>query len=286
MNKIAIFFRKYGHKILTFCIGLAFLGFCGFMIGVGANRVYHMFRPEHIYEEGVDPALIWKGAPFDELRSSGLEEGSAEYFEQYIANFVRQDFPSFSNPLELKTDYFVSYGIWQAIKVNGQGIYAYQPDGSFLIPKADVEKYARLNFDYLGEIPFHDVEVNGNFDYETLNGCFRVESDDSNRDLYLVPDVINVKYDEADRVYTLLVDCYISDGLSEEDVTADPTKFGKRISITMQEYEEMHEIDGVEVPVTNYLYTSCALVDETIDQKQEGTPEPEGNLDDDPNVVE
>ena len=284
MNKIAIFFRKYGHKILTFCIGLAFLGFCAFMIGVGVHRVYHMFRPEHIYEEGVDPDLIWKGAAFDELRSSGLEQGSAEYFEQYIANFVRQDFPTFTNPLELNTDYFVSYGIWQAIKVNGQGVYAYQDDGSFLIPKADVEKYARLNFDYLGEIPFHDVEVNGKFNYESFSGCFRVEPNAT--DLYLVPNVIDVKYDEQNGVYTLLVDCYINDGLSEEDITTDPTKFGKRISITMQEFEEMHEIDGVEVPVTNYLYTSCALVDETIENNAPGTVEPEGNLDQDPNLVD
>jgi len=54
----------------------------------------------------------------------------------------------------------------------------------------------------------------------------------------------------------------------------------------MQEFEEMHEIDGVEVPVTNYLYTSCALVDETIENKAPGTVEPEGNLDQDPNLVD
>ncbi len=284
MNKIAIFFRKYGHKILTFCIGLAFLGGCVFVLNLGLQKVYHLFKPAHIYEENVDPDLIWKGAAFDELRSSGLEEGSAEYFEQYIANFVKQDFPSFTNPLELNTDYFVSYGLWQALKVNGQGVYAPQGDGTYLIPKADVEKYARLNFDYVGEIPFHDVEICGEFDYEGLSGCYRVDAGMSTT--FLVPDVIEVKLDEATGIYTLLVDCYINDGLSEVDVTTDPTKFGKRISLTMQPFEELHEIDGVEVPVTNYLYTACSLVDETIDKTPEGKVEPEDNLKDDPNVVE
>lgn len=262
MNKIAIFFRKYGHKVLTFCIGLAFLGGCAFLLFLGGNRVYHMFRPEKIYETGVEPDLISASAPFDELRASGLEEGSAEYFEQYIANFVKHDFPSFTNPLELNTDYFVSYGLWQAIKVNGQGIYAYQEDGTFLIPKADVEKYARLNFDYVGEIPFHDVEICGDFDYERLSGCFRVNAGMSTT--FLVPDVLEVQYDDANGTYTLLVDCYVDDGLSEVDVSTDPTKFNKRLSITLQEIEELHMVDGVEVAVTDYLYTACSLVDETV----------------------
>jgi len=150
MNKITVFFRKYGHKTLTFLIGLAFLGFCAYLLVLGGNKIYHMFKPAHIYEEGVDPSLISASAPFDELRSSGLEEGTPEYFDLYIANFVKQDFPSFSDPSGLNTDYFLSYGIWQAIKVNGQGVYAYDKNGSFLIPKEDVEKFARLNFNYGG----------------------------------------------------------------------------------------------------------------------------------------
>ena len=263
MNQIAIFFRKYGHKVLTFCIGLAFLGGCAFLLFLGGNRVYHMYKPEKIYEEGVNPDLIDASAPFEEVRSSGYEVGTKEYFELYINNFIKQDFPSFTDPLELNTDYFISYGIWQAIKVNGQGIYAMQDDGSYLIPKADVEKYARQNFNYVGKISFRSVEVCGAFSYEKLSGCYRVPSGMSTT--FLVPDVIDVKYDEAAGVYTLTVDCYIDDGLSEVDVTTDATKFSKRLSITLQEVEELHTIDGVETTVTDYLYTSCALVDETIE---------------------
>ncbi len=283
MNKFAIFFRKYGHKIFTFCIGLAFLAGCAFMIYLGGNWVYRQFKPAHIYEEGVDPDLIWKGAPFDELRAAGLEVGSKEFFERYIDNFVKQNFPSYTNALELNTDYFISYGIWQAISVNGQGIYAYQDDGSFLVPKEDVEKYARLNFDFVGEIPFRDVEVCGAFNYERLSGCYRVVPDE--KPALLVPKILEVKYDETQGIYTLLVDCYVSDGLTEEDVTADASKFSKRISITLLEHDETHEINGQEVTVTDYYYTSCALVDETIDNTP-GEVEEEDNLANDPNVVE
>lgn len=261
MNKIAVFFRKYGHKMLTFFIGLAFLTLCVFLLVLGGNKVYHMFKPAHIYEEGVDPDLIWAGAPFDELNGSGLEEGSAEYFEQYIANFVKQDFPSFSDPVGLNTDYFISYGIWQAIKVNGQGVYAYNKDGSFLIPKSDVEKFARFNFNYNGKIAFRSVDICGSFTYDKLSGCYKDELSDGNS--YLVPDVIDIQFDGETGLYTLLVDCYYDDGLSEEDVTQDRTKFSKRISITLQAVEEIQMVNDTETLVTNYQYTSCTLVDET-----------------------
>lgn len=263
MNKFAVFFRKYGHKILTFSIGLVFLSFCVFMVGVGINRVYHLFKPADIYLENVDPDLIWEGSAFDEVRAAGLEEGSKEYFELYIANFVRQDFPGFTNPLGLNTDYFVSFGVWQAIKVNGQGVYHMKEDGSFLVPKKDVEKYARYSFDYPGKITHHDVEVCGKFDYDSLSDCYRVGSDAMNT-TYMVPKVIDVKFDEATQLYTLSVDCYYQEALSEENATEDPTKFAKRLSITLQKVNEIMTINDTETDVTNYLFNSCALVDETI----------------------
>lgn len=263
MNKIAVFFRKYGHKLLTFLIGLAFLSFCAFLLVLGVNRIYHMFKPADIYLENVDPDLIWEGAAFDEVRASGLEEGTAEYFELYIANFVRQDFPGFTDPLGLNTDYFVSYGIWQAIKVNGQGVYNMKEDGSFLIPKSDVEKYALYSFDYGGKIEHRDVEVCGAFDYDSLSDCYRVKNDAMNG-TYMVPNVVDVKYDEETQTYTLTVDCYYQEALSEEDATQDPTKFAKRLAITLRKVEEVMTINDTETDVTNYLYTSCALVDETI----------------------
>ncbi len=263
MNKIAVFFRKYGHKLLTFFIGLVFLSFCVFLVGLGINRVYHLFKPADIYLDNVDPDLIWEGSAYDEVRAAGLEEGSKEYFELYISNFVRQNFPGFTNPLGLNTDYFVSFGIWQAIKVNGQGVYHMKEDGSFLVPKSDVEKYALYSFDYPGKITHHDVEVSASFDYDSLSGCYRVESDAMN-ETYMVPKVIDVKFDEETQLYTLTVDCYYQDGLSEEDATEDPTKFAKRLSITMQKVEEIMTINDAETTVTNYLYNSCALVDETV----------------------
>ena len=263
MNKIAVFFRKYGHKLLTFFIGLAFLSFCVFMLFLGGNKVYHLFKPADIYLENVDPDLIWDGTAFDEVRASGLEEGSKEYFELYVANFVRQDFPGYTSPLGLNTDYFVSFGIWQAIKVNGQGVYHMKEDGSFLVPKSDVEKYARYSFDYPGKIAHHDVEVCGTFDYDSLSGCYRVGSEAMNV-TYLVPKVLDVKFDEETQVYTLTVDCYYQDGHSEEDATKDSTKFAKRLSINLQKVNEVMTINDVETDVTNYLFASCALVDETV----------------------
>ncbi|MBQ6823442.1 MAG: hypothetical protein IJP27_02205 [Clostridia bacterium] len=267
MNRFAVFFRKYGHKLLTFCIGLAFLSLCAFLLFLGGNKIYRMFKPENIYLQ--DPALFPGSAPFEEVRGSGFEEGTAEYFELYITNFVKQDFPGFTDPLALNTDYFLSYGIWQAIKVNGQGLYATNEDGEFLIPKADVDKYARYSFDYPGDIPNHSVEVCGNFTYDKLSGCYKVKTT-SMEGTVLVPDVIDVKLDEATNVYTLTVDCYYQEGLSEEDVTKDPSKFAKRISITMQKVEEVLEDESV---ITNYLYTSCALVDETISDTKPGKAE-------------
>ena len=262
MNKIAVFFRKYGHKILTFSIGLAFLSGCAFLLVMGGNWVYHLFKPAHIYEEGVDPDLIWAGAPFDELRASGLEEGSAEYFEEFIGNFIKQNFPGFSDPLELDTDYFVSYGIWQAIKVNGQGVYATDENGIIRIPKGDVEKFARYNFDFPGEIKNRDVEVGGGFEYDSLSGCYKVNAAMGNS--MMVPNVLDIKTDEEKGETTLLVDCYQSDGLTGEDITQDPTKFVKRITITLRKVEETMTINDEEVPVSNYLYISSALVDETV----------------------
>lgn len=265
MNKIAVFFRKYGHKIMTFCIGLVFLSGCAFLIYLGGNKVYHLFNPADIYLEGVDPDLIGASAPFDEVLSSGYEEGTAEYFELYITNFVKQNFPSFTDPLGLDTDYFVSYGIWQAIKVNGQGVYNVREDGTYLIPKEDVEKYARYSFDYGGKIENHSVDVCGSFPYDSLSGCYKVGTT-SLETTYLVADVIGVEHDEETDVYTVLVDCYYDNGLSEEDVTQDSTKFAKRISITMQRMEEVVTVDEEDTIVSNYLYTSCTLVDETLSE--------------------
>lgn len=263
MNKIAVFFRKYGHKLLTFLIGLAFLSACGFLVFLGVRGIYHRFKPADIYLENVDPNLIWAGAAFDEVRASGMEEGTAEYFELYLANFVRQDFPGFTSPLGLDTDYFVSFGIWQAIKVNGQGVYNMKEDGSFLVPKADVEKYALYSFDYPGKITHRDVEVCGFFDYDSLNGCYKVTSEAMNA-TYMVPDVIDVKLDEATQTYTLTVDCYYQEGLTENDATEDPTKFAKRLSINLQKIDESMNINEQETLVTNYLFSSCSLVDETM----------------------
>lgn len=262
MNRFTMFFRKYWHKILTFCIGLAFLSFCGVLLWLGADRIYHVFKPENIYEKGVDPDLIWEGAAFDELRASGLEEGSKEYYEEYISNFVKQDFPGFNDPLELNTDYFISYGIWQAIKVNGQGVYATDEKGIIRIPKADVEKYALYNFNYLGDIKHRSVETGGGFEYESLSGCYKVSSAMGSK--FLVPNVLDVKEEEDTGLVTLLVDLYYNDGLTSEDITQDASKFSKRISITMQKMEENLTINDTETPVTSYLYTSCSLVDETV----------------------
>ncbi len=264
MNKIAIFFRKYGHKILTFFIGLAFIGLCAFLLTLGGINVYRMFRPADIYEKGVDPDLIWASSAFNEVRESGLEEGSPEYFELYITNFVRQKFPSYEDTLELNTDHLISYGIWQAMKSNATGVYTAREDGSILIPKADVEKFALYSFDYKGELAHRSVNLCGNFKYESLSGCYRVPAALDTTNFY-VPDVLEVHHDKDKDVYTLLVDLYLDDGLNESDVTENPSQFAnKRLKITMQAQEDVIITDGQEQVVTNYKYTSCAMVDHTM----------------------
>lgn len=266
MNRLAVFFRKNGHKILTFCIGLAFLGACVFGLVMGGKYVYHLFYPANIYEEGVDPELISAGAAFDELRDSGMEPGSEEFFTQYIANFIAQDFPDFKDPLGIKTtDHFVSYGLWQAIKVNGQGVYAFRNNDEFLVPKADVEKYALYNFDYAGEIDHRTVEVCGEFPYDSLSGCYTVSTEVMDAE-YLVPDILEITKDEATGYYTLLVDCYYSDPLTATDVTQDATRLAKRVSIVLRPVEMAVGAEGEQVTVTDYQYVSCKRIDETATQ--------------------
>ena len=267
MNKIAIFFRKYGHKLFTFFVGLAFLAFCAALLIWGGNRIYRLFKPAHIYEEGVDPALISASAPFDEIAGSELEPGSEAFFEAYIASFVRQNFPDFSDPLSLNPDYFLSYGIWQAIKVNAQGVYSFRKDGSILIPAADVEKYARYNFNYNAKIPFHSVNISGNFPYSRLNRCFRVNP--AMDVTYLVPKVLKVSRDEESGEYVVIADCYFDDGMSEGDVTEDSTKFAKRLQITMQPVSEVQLVDGETVTNVSYVYTSCRMLDDTVELEEE-----------------
>ena len=265
MNKLAVFFRKYGHQILTFTIGLVFLLGCGTGLFFAGRQIYRRFRPANIYEAGVDPDLIAAGAAFDDLRAQGLKEDSEEFFTQYIANFVCQNFPNFTDPIGLDTDYFISYGLWQAIKVNGQGVYAYRNNDTFLVPKADVEKFGLYNFDYTGKIKHRSVNVCGKFTYDKLSGCYKVSNEVVDEE-YLVPDILEIKKDESSGYYTILVDCYYSDPLTETDVTQDATRFAKRLSIVLRPVEmatgEM--VEGQEVTtVTDYQYVSCKQVDDT-----------------------
>ncbi len=269
MKKILDFFRKYWHKLLTFFIGLAFLSLCCLLVISGVDKIYHRFKPENIYTEGIDPSVIPADIPFEEVRTSGLEEGSKEFFELYIANFVKQNPPDFTEVLSLHPDYLISYGIWQAIEANDQGIYTYRDDNTFLVPREDVEKYALYSFNYPGKIKHHTVDVCGTFKYDKFSKCYKVEP--SAVEEFLAPDVIEVKYDEAQGTYTLFTDLYYSNGLIEGDVSEDKTRFSRRLSITLQAETETEMIDGVAETTTNYLYVGCELVDETL-SNQTTTP--------------
>lgn len=268
MKKFLDFFRKYGHKLLTFFIGLAFLSLCCLLVIAGVDKIYHRFKPDNIYAEGIDPEVIPADIAFEEARTSGLEEGSKEFFELYIANFVKQNPSDFTEILSLHPDYLISYGIWQAIEANGQGIYTYRDDNTFLVPRADVEKYALYSFNYPGKIKHHTVDVCGVFKYDKLSKCYRV--DPSSVEEFLAPDVVDVKYDETQGTYTLLVDLYYSNGLTEGDISEDKTRFSRRLSIVLQAENEVEVIDGVEETTTNYLYVSCQLVDETLSNQTTG----------------
>lgn len=245
--------------MFTFCVGLAFIFAVCFCVVSLANRVYRVFVPDNIY---VDPSYantINGGSVYEVRGEDAPEEGTAEFFEEYIDNFIKQDMPNFEDTENINDEYVISFGIWQAITLNNtQGIYNYDSKGSFRVPAKDVETFATYCLDYPNKFGHRSVENCGEFKYNKLSKTYTVKA--IGLQSYLIPDVVEVKEGEND-TYILTVDCYQASMLSTEDPTNDPANLKKRVEITLQDMGILSYDSETGTPVHRYVYISMKNVD-------------------------
>lgn len=78
--------------------------------GGGCIRI---FVPNNIYTDPGYKNTLYGGSVYEVRTDETYEEGSAEYFENYLANFIMQDMPDFEDPLDLNDQYIISFGIWR-----------------------------------------------------------------------------------------------------------------------------------------------------------------------------
>jgi len=265
IDKAVAFLKKYGHKVFTFTVGLVFIGAVFFAVIFAANKVYRVFVPDDIYTESDYAATIYGGSVYEVITDDSVEQASAEFFENYIDTFIKQDMPDFDDPMELNDEYIISYGIWQAITLNNtQGIYTYDSNNSFRIPKSDVEQFSLYCFDFARKFDHRTVEVCGKFRYNILNKTYNVPA--AGIHSYLVPDVLEVEQGEND-TYILTVDCYEVDMMSTDDPTSNPQNFIKRVKITLQDMGIQNYAVETGKPVPRYMFLSMDTIDETLEEE-------------------
>ena len=263
IKRILRFFGRYGHRMFTFCVGLAFIGGVLFSVGLVASRIYRTFVPDDIYTDPGYKTSLYGGSVYEIFEEEAAEEGTPEFFEDYISNLIRQDMPDFDDPSEINDDYLISFGLWQAIKLNNvSGVYTFDSRGNFRVPKSDVDMYSLYCFDYARKLNHHSVDICSDFDYNMLNGTYKIKS--AGVSSYLVPDVLEVEAGEND-TYTLTVDCYEKGTFSGEDVTNDPNNFYKRVKIVLQDHGIQNYAQDTGNPVHRYMVLSM----DTVDTEQE-----------------
>lgn len=267
LSKVAGFFKAYGHKIFTFCVGLAFIGAVFFCVGFAASRIYRVFVPNDIYSDASYKTSLYGGSVYETVTDETVEEGSAEFFEDYIQNLIRQDMPDFDDPMDLNDEYIISFGLWQAIKLNNaQGVYSYDSRGNFRVPSDDVEMFALYCFDFARKIDHRSVDICGDFSYNFVNKTYKIRS--AGVESYLIPDVVDVEQDEND-TYILTVDCYEEEMMSIEDPTNDPDNFYKRVKLTLQDMGIQSYSDETGNPVHRYMILSMDTVNTEDEPEQE-----------------
>lgn len=265
-KKAAAFLKEYWRKIFTFLVGLAFIGAVCFVVCNFAVRVYRIFVPANIYTSAEYADTLHGGSVYEIYTEEDekVEEGSAEFFEDYIGNFIKQDMPDFGDPLDLNDEYMISYGIWQAVTLNNtQGVYTYDKNGSFRIPRDDVEMYMSYCFDFARKIDHRSVDVCGEFKYNVFNKTYTVTATGVHS--YLIPDVIDVEKGEND-TYLVTVDCYEENMMSNEDPTNDPINFRKRVKISIQDMGIQGYDDETGNPISRYMFLSMDTVNETDEE--------------------
>lgn len=266
MKKVANFFKEYGHKIFTFIVGLAFICAVCFCVCLVANRIYRVFKPNNIYTDPDYKTSIYGGSVYEVTTDTDVEVASAEFFENYIGNFLKQDMPDFDDPLDLNDEYIISYGVWQAITLNNtQGVYTYDKNGSFRVPRDDVEMFSFYCFDFARKIDHRTVNLCGKFKYNGINKTYTVTA--AGMHAYLMPDVVKVEQGEND-TYILTVDCYEENLMSDEDPTNNPMNFRKRVIITLQDMGvQSYDVDTGK-PIPRYMFLSM----DTVSDFDEETP--------------
>lgn len=258
------FLKEYGHRIFTFIIGLAFIGAVLFCVGFVSVKIYRIFVPNNIYTSQTFETSLTGGSVYEAQTDDSPQEGTPEFFEDYIHNLIRQDMPDFDDPLDLNDEYMISFGLWQAIKLNNsQGVYTYDSKGNFRVPAKDVEMFTLYCFDFAREIDHRSVDVCSEFSYNVINKTYKIRSAGTQN--YLIPDVIKVDQGEND-TYILTVDCYHGSLISVEDPTNDPSNFYKRVKITLQDMG-IQDYTAVGNPVHRYIALSMETVDKTEDEK-------------------
>ncbi len=272
------FLNRYKHNIFTFMVGLAFIFFVCFCVVSLGRSVYRFFVPADIYTDSNYENTLYGGIVYENTDGEDYEEASAEFFENYISNLIRQDTPYFDDPTQIDDEYIISHGIWQAITLNNaQGIYTYDKNGNFRVPAKDVEMFSRYLLDYSSKIKHKTVNVCGKFKYNSLNKTYTVKSTGSSD--YLLPDVIDIKEDEND-TYILTVDCYNETPLSSDDPTNDPANFVRRVIIVMQDMGIQSYNVQTGSPVHRYMMLSLKGVSED-DMAEQETELPEDTKDKD-----
>ncbi len=257
LKRALSFLNEKKHEIFTFTVGLAFIAFICFCGVFAANKIYRVFVPDNIYSDAAYESSLYGGSVYES--GATYEEASAEFFENYISNFIRQDVPYFDDPSEINDEYIISFGLWQAITLNNaQGIYSYRNNGSFRVPASDVEMYAQYCLDYASKLKHQTVDICGKFKYSPLSKTYTIPS--AGVSDYLIPDVIDVEKGENDS-YLLTVDCYKDDSMSAEDPTNDPDNFIRRVKITVQDMGvQNYSTQGT--PITKYMIMSMKGVSE------------------------
>ncbi len=267
-EKMTAFLKEYGHRIFTFMVGLTFIGAVFFCIGFAAVKVYRIFVPNNIYSSEVFETSVYGGSVYEAQTEDAPKEGTPEFFEDYIQNLIRQDMPDFDDPLKLNDEYIISFGLWQAIKLNNsQGVYTYDSKGNFRVPASDVEMFSLYCFDFTRKMEHRSVELCGEFSYNRINKTYKIRS--AGGQTYLIPDVIEVEEGEND-TYILTVDCYKESMISVEDPTNDPSNLYKRVKVTLQDLG-IQDYTAVGNPVHRYIILSMDTVDADtqVDDSQE-----------------
>ena len=254
------FLNKKKHDIFTFLIGLAFIGLCCFAVIRLGSWVYRLFVPTDIYTDpSYENTLRGENVYEPMYMEEGFEEGTPEFFERYLENFIRQDIPFFEDPTQIDDKYLVSFGLWQAISLNGsQNIYQTDEKGNFRVPARDVETFAQYSLDYASKLKHSTVDICGKFKYSKLSKLYTIPS--AGGESYLVPHVNEVTKGEND-TYIITVDCYNST-MSGGDPTNDPQNFVRRVEIVMQDYGNTW-VSETGVKMTHFKILSMQPVKET-----------------------